>query len=131
MTPNDAAGEKKEPTTGEKLTEAVHEAVRAWPAFGYGDPNLVDIYWLAKKIREGLGVTLPMDLPPKSAGVAAFECVETNLLQRLSGRGLARETPAHEVAQLIVGLHGALKGMLPFPADQNLVVSLYAWHGCI
>jgi hypothetical protein len=74
---------------------------------------------------------LPTDLPPKAAGVNAFGCVEAILLRGRSGGGLARHTPVPEVAQRIVDLHAALANMLPFSPDQNLVVSLYAWHGCM
>ena len=42
-----------------------------------------------------------------------------------------RSIAVTDVVQRIVSLAGSLKGMLPFSADQNLVVSLYAWHGCI
>jgi hypothetical protein len=34
MTGKDAGGEKKEPTTAEKLTSAVEAASRTWPAAG-------------------------------------------------------------------------------------------------
>ena len=88
------------------------------------------VYWLAEKIREVLGVALPTELPAKDAGVLAFECVETNLLRDPHNRVL-RNTPVADVAQRIVNLAGALKGMLRFSDDQDLVVSLYAWHGCI
>lgn len=131
MMQKDVLEGKKELTTGQKITKAVEDASRSWPGFAVGDPNLVDIYWLAQKIREGLGVTLPTESPPKSAGVAAFECVETNLLRQASGRGLVRFTPVAEVARLIVNLHGLLRGMLPFTEDQALVVSLFGWHGCM
>lgn len=65
-------------------------------------------------------MTLPTALQPKDRGVAAFQCVETNLLRGLPGRGLIRETSVAEVARRIVALHGALTGMLPFSAEQNL-----------
>lgn len=113
-----------------KLCKAVETAAMSWPSFRDGDSNLVDVYCLAEKIREVLGVALPSELPPKNAGVLAFECVETSLLRDPQSRVL-RNTPVAEIAQRIVNLAGTLKGMLPFSDDQNLVVSLYAWHGCI
>jgi hypothetical protein len=112
-----------------KLEETVEAAARTWPPAG-GDTNLVDVHWLAQKIREGLGVGLPTALPPKAAGVAAFESVETNLL-RDSGNRILRQTPLVDVVRRIESLPAALKGVLPFTDEQNLVVSLYAWHGCI
>jgi hypothetical protein len=113
-----------------KLRKAAETAVNSWPPFLDGDSNLVDICWLAEKLREILGVALPTELPPKNAGVLAFECVETSLLRDPQNRVL-RTIPVADVAQRIENLASALKGMLPFSDDQNLVVSLYAWHGCI
>lgn len=113
-----------------KLRKAVEMAAKSWPPFGGGDSNLVDVYWLAEQIREVLGVVLPTELPPKNAGVQAFEWVEANLLRDPKNRVL-RNIPVSDVAQRIVNLAAALKGMLPFSEDQNLLVSLYAWHGCI
>jgi hypothetical protein len=113
-----------------KLRKAVETAAKNWPPFGNGDSNLVDVYWLAEKIQEVLGVPLPTKLPPKNAGVQVIECVETSLLRDTQNRVL-RNTPAADVAQRVVNLAGALKEMLPFSNYQNLVVSLYAWYGCI
>ncbi len=112
----------------DKLLQAVEMATQSWPPFHDGDSNLVDVYWLAQKIREILGVVLPTELPPKNEGVLAFECVEANLLCDPQNRVL-RNISVADVGQRIVNLAGALKGMLPFSGDQNLMVSLYAWHG--
>jgi hypothetical protein len=112
-----------------KLEKAVVAAAQTWPA-AWGDTNLVDVHWLARQIHQDLSVTLPTDHPPKSDGVAAFECVETNLLRDPDDRVL-RQTPLSEVVRRIESLPAALKGLLPFSDEQNLVVSLYAWHGCI
>jgi len=112
-----------------KLEKAVEAAARAWPVAD-GDTNLVDVHWLARQIQQDLGVTLPTDLPPKRDGVAAFECVEANLL-RAHGNRVLRHTSLTEVVRRIEGLPAVLKGLLPFSDEQNLVVSLYAWHGCI
>jgi hypothetical protein len=130
MTPTDAPEVKKEPTIAEKLTNAVEAAAKSWPPFGSGGLNLVDVLWLAQKIREGLAVALPPAPPPQAAGVKAVECVETSLLRDPRNRAL-RNTFVNEVARRIVALHAALNGVLPFPNDQGLVVSLYAWHGCL
>jgi hypothetical protein len=113
-----------------KLRQAVEIAAKGWPPFHDGDSNLVDVYWLAQKIREVLGVVLPSELPPKNEGVLAFECVEANLLSDPQNRVL-RDISVADVGQRIVNLAGAVNGMLLFSGDQNLVVSLYAWHGCI
>lgn len=113
-----------------KLRKAVETAANSWPPFPDGDSNLVDIYWFAEKLREALGAILPTELPPKNVGVLAFECVETNLLRDPQNRVL-RNTPVADIALRIENLANAIKGMLPFSDDQNLVVSLYAWHGCI
>ena len=113
-----------------KLRQAVEMAAQSWPPFHDGDSNSVDVYWLAQKIRETLGVVLPTDLPPKNEGVLAFECVEANLLWDPQDRVL-RKIYVADVRQRIVNLAGALKGMLPFSGDQNPMGSLYAWHGCI
>jgi hypothetical protein len=112
------------------IRKSVETAAQNWPPFRDGDSNLVDVYWLAQKIREVLGVALPTELPPKTAGVMAFECVEAKLLHDPQTRVL-RNTPVADVAQRMVNLTIALKGMLPFSDDQNRVASLYAWHGCI
>lgn len=113
-----------------KLRQAVEMAAKSWPLFHDGDPNTADVYWLVQKIQEVLGVALPTKLPPKKQGVLVFECVEANLLSDPQKRVL-RNISVADVAQRIVNLATALKGMLPFSDDQNLVVSLYAWHGCI
>lgn len=105
-------------------------AARSWPPFDGGDSNLADVYWIAQKIREVLGVALPTKLPPKNEGVRAFECVETILLRDPADRVL-RNIPVAELAQRIANLAVALKGILPFSGDQNLVLSLYARHGCM
>ncbi|MGO9466143.1 MAG: hypothetical protein ACLQIB_02700 [Isosphaeraceae bacterium] len=112
-----------------RLEKAVDAAARNWPAAS-GDTNLVDIHWLARTIREELGVALPTEFPSNKIGVQAFECVETNLLRDV-GNKVLRDTPRAELVRRIEGLPAALKGILPFTDEQNLVVSLYAWHGCI
>jgi hypothetical protein len=112
-----------------KLEKAVEAAARTWLAAS-GDTNLVDVHWLARQIRQDLGVGLPTDLPPKRDGVSAFECVETTLL-RDPGNRVLRHIPLAEVVRRVESLPPALKGLLPFSDEQNLVVSLYAWHGCI
>jgi hypothetical protein len=118
------------------IRAAVEAAAASWPPAG-GDTNLFDVFHLAVTLSEHLAVDLPTALPPKAAGVAAFECVEANLLSdpaaKLTGRRprVLRQTPADEIADRVETLSVALRGMLPFPDDQALVVSLYAWHGCI
>jgi hypothetical protein len=114
----------------DKLCKAIEMAAKSWPPFSSGDSNLVDVYWLAEKIRVFLGIALPTQLPPKNDGVMAFECVETNLLRDPQNRVL-RNIQVCDIAQRIENLVTALNGMLPFSEEQNLVVSLYAWHGCI
>ncbi|MBJ6727188.1 hypothetical protein [Geomesophilobacter sediminis] len=114
----------------DKICEAVTAAADNWPFFGDGDSNLVDIYWLAEKLRETLGAALPTDLPPKDCGVQAFETVETILLRDPQDRVL-RVIPVDEIVQRLVNLMGALKKELPFSGEDNLLVSLYLWHGCI
>ncbi len=118
--------EKKEKS---RLEQAVEAAARTWPAAS-GDTNLLDVHWLARQIRQDLGVTLPNALPPKRDGVAAFECVETNLL-RDPGNRVLRQTPLADIVRRIESLPAALKGLLPFSDEQNIVVSLYSWHDCI
>ena len=113
-----------------KLRQVVAMAAKSWPPFNAGDSNLVDVYWLAQKISEVLGVVLPTELPPKNEGVLVFERVEANLLYDSENRVL-RNISVADIGQRIVNLAAALNGMLLFWDDQNLVVSLYAWHGCV
>lgn len=60
----------------------------------------------------------------------ALEQVETNLLRDPQNRVL-RYVPVAQVVQRVVNLADILKETLPFSADENLVVSMYTWHGCM
>jgi len=115
----------------DRLQRAVEFAGTNWPASAGGDTNLVDVYWIAHTIRRMLGMTLPVRLPSKAAGVRAFECVEENLLRDVPRNRVLRDTPMADLAARNAHLADALTGTLPFSKHQNLAVSLYAWHGCI
>jgi hypothetical protein len=92
----------------------------------------VDVCWLADKIREAFRVALPTELPPKNRdlGVVAFDCVEGKLVADPQDRVL-RNLSLSDLGHRITILMNAVDGVLPFSRHQNLVVSLYMWHGCI
>jgi hypothetical protein len=98
---------------------------------GPTDPNLYDVFWIAKNLRAGIDTALPTEPIAKVDGVSVVECVEKHFIQKLSRQMLVRLTPAGEVGDHLIALAQELRSLLPFSDKENLIVSLYAWHGCI
>jgi hypothetical protein len=113
-----------------EIRNLVEKAAGHWPECG-GDTNLFDVYWLAQRLREDVGLTVPTQSLSKDRGVEAFECVESHVLRDLPGRGLLREAPLSDVAARILSLQEALRSILPFSDDENVMVAFYIWQGCV
>ncbi len=108
----------------------VTAAVAQWPRVSSaGDTNTIDLWWIARRIEQQIGGTLPVDVPAKALGVLLIdECVERRFIN-----GLVREPPtAQLVAQawdLTVCAHAQMFGHYRPPV--TVAVLLHAWHGCI
>ena len=114
-----------------EIREAAQLATERWsPAGSGGDTNLVDVEWIGTNIRRSQAVDLPSALPSKAIGVEAFECLEQNVLADTQRRVL-RHIPVSDVVNRLVKVTEPLRAILPFSDIQNLVVTVYAWHGCI
>lgn len=118
-------------TDNGKIREAVELATKRWsPVAVGGDTNLVDVEWIGTNIRTTMLVELPIALPRKSVGVDAFECLERTVLADAQRRVL-RDIPAADVVDRVINVIEPLRTILPFSDVQNLVVTLYTWHGCM
>jgi hypothetical protein len=98
------------------------------PAGTSGDPNTIDVFWLACLLEQAGQIRLPATLPAKPIGIAIVELVETAFI-----KGLIRNVPATSLADQAVALSGRLQEaqLLDGLPLTNLVVALSTWHGCI
>lgn len=115
-----------------ELEKAVGKAARTWAQMGSGDPNTIDLYCHAQKVREQLGLQLPQTLPPKENGVALVELVENHFVCP-SLRVLVRDLHPHAVAARARTLVDAIQdaSLKSGGPEESYAVALYTWHGCI
>lgn len=120
------------------LVLAIQSAATSWPPFHSGDPNLVDVYHVAKSVPAALMTKVPKTMPDKTTGVKVVETVESTLILGvpirslppgvLSDRGLlvVHRIKDEHLLDLLFDSRALYDG-----AGGVLASSLYAWHGCL
>lgn len=113
----------------ERFRDVVATASSRWLVVGPGDPNTVDLWWVARGIEHQLSATLPTNLPDVGLGVALIdECVERRLICGLI-RSMDREelvTRSWDTVEC-----ARAKGFALPSALLTLAALLHAWTGCI
>lgn len=110
--------------------EAIVTVTQPWPKLACsGDPNTVDIYWLANRLTQLLGLQLPSAVPSKEMGVEVVELVESEFIRGTLVREVSFSVLAQRGRKLVDAVQA--RNLLPFPESEILVVSLYIWHGCV
>lgn len=92
------------------------------------DPNTIDLLDLAARLRNEHALKYPVDLPPKTSGVAIVEAVDGTFIDGLI-RYLSPDQVANNAARLSSRLHG--QGLLDFAPLTRIAVALSVWHGCL
>jgi hypothetical protein len=112
----------------EDFRRIVTGASGQWQPADGGDPNTIDLMWIALSVDKELGTPLPQQLPAKQLGVALIDqCIEgrfvTGLIRDLSPTEIA--TRSWELVEC-----ARSKGFVhpPVPA---LAALLLMWTGCI
>jgi len=64
------------------VEQSIQLATQSWPNLSSpGDPNTIDVYWLASCVRGYLGAPLPTKVPDRRTGVAIVECIESGFIR--------------------------------------------------
>lgn len=121
------------------LALAMRSAAEPWPILsGSGDPNLVDVYWLAKSVTRALGLSIPSRLPEREIGIKIVECVESTLVRGTLVRSLPHNVLSDRGLWLVRRIrNGKLldylvdRRLLYDGAGQTYVSAFYTWHGCL
>jgi hypothetical protein len=112
------------------IAAAVIAASRQWFKLDpnvSGDPNTIDLLWLAYGFEEQVRFKYPKKLPPKETGIEIVESVEVFI------KGLIRDLPRAELAERSIALNQRLSGsaLLSYEPITNLAIAFCVWTGCI
>lgn len=110
------------------LREAIINAAKDFPLINGGDPNTVDVLWIAKGLMDYTDLPLSTNLPERKKGLAIVECVEDKFING----SLIRELSKEELIQRSENLLRCLRiNLLNLEIVEAVAVALFIWHGCI
>lgn len=111
------------------LEELVDASAQAWPSELGGDPNLVDVSYLAKAVLQNAGSALPQTITAREVGLRLVEIVEGEFIRG----GLIRTCGPRDLGKRAACVAEKVQADVGLGYDRNtsFVVSLFTWHGCI
>lgn len=111
------------------LTTGVSNAYDTFPVLqGGGDPNTIDVLWVAKSLHESLTDSLDTTEITAEASVELVELVESEFIDGLI-RNLSKETLLERANNLANAIDEAT--LLDLPSEQAVAIALSLWHGCV
>ena len=110
------------------LKEAIINAARDFQPISGGDPNTIDVLWIAGNLMDSANLPLSIDLPKTEKGLAIVECVEDKFIKGSLIRNLSQE----ELIQRSIDLLKCLRiNLFNLEIVQAVTIALFIWHGCI